>query len=83
MIPKLGPDEHLKVVDHIEGFTDDDVARMVADAEAGVDSPESLDGTAVVLLKLPQEIRAKILNKARDEDRSIEDVIAAALIKGA
>ena len=73
--------EVLEEIDHVPGFSDEEVAEMVADAERGDGLLEEmpLNGPAAVLVKVHPEARRQILQLCDERGLSIEDAMVEVL----
>lgn len=72
----------VSITDNLEefGFTEVEVASMVADAEAGVGFPDRLGNpVAEFFLSLPQQTRAAIVAQAEESGKSIAEVLVDAV----
>ncbi|WPF66028.1 MULTISPECIES: hypothetical protein [unclassified Corynebacterium] len=72
----------VKIVDHIDGMTSVEVARLVAEAEAGYPI-EALGngerGSAAVLLDLPEDIRGEVIRVCLDSGATPQEVVTQIL----
>lgn len=75
------PCELLEIIDHVPGYTDEEVAGMIAAAECGEGFPDEmpLNGPGALLFKLHPEARRLILQVCDDRGCSIEDALIEVL----
>lgn len=72
----------VEIVDRVEGMTDAEVARLVAEAEVGYPLESLAEGTrgpAADLLDLPEGVRGEIIRVCLESEASPRQVIAQIL----